>query len=340
MSYGGGGGGGWCSLSEMVGRPCLGGALPDEEALAAQGLGPLAPGEAGVPVAATQSHGELAVDAGTVAGAVGDVDLHLGARGDARLATHTDEPFNCAALVLTPVEEVVPHYARHARVRQNVGVALQDLVPRERPVRLRGARVVIVQEGHGARRPETHDARRLALVVLEAPVLRVAHRVLQDALRGEVERLRQATGAVHPVHRALAMRPLVVLKCAMRVAQRVPVLPDGEERVGCFDVAAHKFTAVALGEVEAPAVVAHLMTQVVEPLAQILLHLLVGVIDVGRRREVVAGGAVAGSAKVWVISGDGPLSPRHALAVVAVPGAPAALLRRRPVVDDNVCNCQ
>eukprot|EP00958_Prasinococcus_capsulatus_P020825 scaffold2755_cov333-Prasinococcus_capsulatus_cf.AAC.5 len=217
-----------------------------------------------------------------------------------------------------------------------------DLVPRERPVRLRGARVVIVQEGHGARRPETHDARRLALVVLEAPVLRVAHRVLQDALRGEVERLRQATGAVHPVHRALAMRPLVVLKCAMRVAQRVPrcgCVPDGEERVGCFDVAAHKFTAVALGEVEAPAVVAHLMTQVVEPLAQILLHLLVGVIDVGRRREVVAGGAVAGSAKVWVISGDGPLSPRHALAVVAVPGAPAALLRRRPVVDDNVCNC-
>ena len=52
------------------------------------------------------------------------------------------------------IDPVIKEHRGRSRMRQDVAVTLQDLVPWERPVLERRPSVVIFYEGHGARRPD------------------------------------------------------------------------------------------------------------------------------------------------------------------------------------------
>jgi hypothetical protein len=62
--------------------------------------------------------------------------------------------------------EVVVEHAGRARVREDVRVALLQVVVGEGPVVERAARVVVVDEGDGAAGPHAHKSWRAALQVV------------------------------------------------------------------------------------------------------------------------------------------------------------------------------
>ena len=75
----------------------------------------------------------------------------------------------------------------------------------EGPMGLRGAGVMVVHKGDGARRPPADHAGRPAGAVAQPPVLALRHRLLQHALCREVKRCRAAVRRVTPVHYPLAV---------------------------------------------------------------------------------------------------------------------------------------
>jgi hypothetical protein len=229
-------------------------------------------------------------------------------------------------------------------VREDVGVALHDLVGGERPHVLRGASVVVVDEGDGLGRPPPDQAGRLAVSAAQPPQLAVDGHV-EDALGGEVERGGRAglaADAVQPAHQLLPVRVLVVEGLAVAaVGQRGPYLGDGEAGLGAVDVDLGDVGGVALGEVEAPRVEADVRLEPVEPAGELLLDARVQVVDVRRAAEVGAGVGVPRAVGVRpVVAADHVGAPveagvRRAALEDAVDAA-AVLVLRRAVVDDDV----
>lgn len=72
--------------------------------------------------------------------------------------------------------------------------------------------VVVVNECDGALGIVANDARRLAILVAQAPVLAVLDSLLQNALCGEVEGAGGAACAINPVHHCLPSVVLVVVQ--------------------------------------------------------------------------------------------------------------------------------
>mmetsp|Transcript_13470 Transcript_13470/g.56426 ORF Transcript_13470/g.56426 Transcript_13470/m.56426 type:complete len:754 (+) Transcript_13470:938-3199(+) len=312
-------------------------ALPHAPVVARGGVAPLAAvGVGRMPVPPAEAHSHAPAHARGVAAMVGLVDDDVAARVDAVALAHGDQLRDGSAQPVTPVEEVVPQDAGHARVREDVRVPLRDLLAGEGPVRLRGTRVVVVQEGHSARRPVAEHPRRLAAAVGQPPVRAVAHSLLQDALGGEVERGRLAARLVHPVDGTLAVAVLVAVQPAAGVRHGVPVLAHREGGAAGLDVLAHELACVALGEVEAPAVVADVVAEPAEPALEVAADDVVGVVNVRRSGEVVARLVVASAREALVGARNRPLTPAHPLLAVVVPLPVPALLRGRAVVDDDV----
>ena len=231
-------------------------------------------------------------------------------------------------------------------VREDVGVSLHDPVGGEWPHVLRGAGVVVVDEGDGLGGPLSDHAGGLAVGAAQPPQLAL-HGDVEDALGGEVERGGRARGAnlVHPVHQLLPVVVLVQVRLTIpAVRQRRPYLGHGEVGLRAVDVHLGGVGRVALGEVEAPAVEADVGLEPVEPLDELLLHSRVEVVDVRGAAEVGAGVRVARSVSVWaVVAADHVGSPveaciRGAALEEAVDAAPVLVLRRA-VVDDDVGDC-
>jgi len=93
----------------------------------------------------------LAVDLCHVGIAVVLEDGELARRRDSVALAHRHQ--RCDLVLETPVEEMVVEDARIAGVREDVGVALHDLVGGEGPHGLRRAGVVVVDERDGLGRP-------------------------------------------------------------------------------------------------------------------------------------------------------------------------------------------
>jgi hypothetical protein len=184
-------------------------------------------------------------------------------------------------------------------VREDIGVALHDLVGGEWPRVLRGASVVVVDERDGLLRQPADHPGRLAVAVLHAPQLALDGR-LQHALGGEVERRGGAAHRLRPVDELLPVGVLVAGRLAVAVVvEGAPYLGDDEGGGGAVDVHLGDGGGVALGEVEAPAVEAEVGLEPVEPVRELLLHARVEVVDVGRGGEV--GPRVAVPAPVGVL---------------------------------------
>mmetsp|Transcript_10316 Transcript_10316/g.17757 ORF Transcript_10316/g.17757 Transcript_10316/m.17757 type:complete len:339 (+) Transcript_10316:872-1888(+) len=206
---------------------------------------------------------------------------------------------------------------------QQVGVPLLDMLRREGPMIQRGARVMVVYERHRARGPQAHHAWGAALRVGEAPALVPPERLLQDALRGEVEGRGGAAGGVAPVHSPLPMGVLVVGEHPIGVVASIPELSDGQPRHGGVHVLLREVPTVSLHEVEAETVVADDLAHPLHPLLQLGPHHVVGVVNVGGGSVLIPGPGVASSAPFRIVAGDHALIPGEA-APKLVP--PAVLL--------------
>mmetsp|Transcript_14531 Transcript_14531/g.31118 ORF Transcript_14531/g.31118 Transcript_14531/m.31118 type:complete len:484 (+) Transcript_14531:579-2030(+) len=218
---------------------------------------------------------------------------------------------------------------------EQVGVALGNVLPREGPVLQRGARVVVVYEGHRARRPQAHQTWRATLGVGQAPALVAAERLLEDRLGGEVKGGGGAAGGVAPVHRALTVGVLVVGQHTVRVVAGVPELAHREARHGRVHVLLRVLPGVPQHKVEAEAVDADGLPQPPHPLLQLGAHRLVLVVDVWRRGILVTSPRVALAAPLGCVAGDHLLVPGHAPAKL-VPAAARVLPGGAAVVDDSV----
>ncbi|CAM0943928.1 unnamed protein product [Alopecurus aequalis] len=228
-------------------------------------------------------------------------------------------------------------------VREDVGVSLHDLVGGEGPHVLRGAGVVVVDEGDGLGGQRSDHAGRFAVGAAQPPQLALNGHV-KDSLGGEVERGGRARDAdlVHPVDQLLPVLVLVLVRLAVpAVGQRRPYL--GHRKVGLRAVDVHlgDVGGVALGEVEAPAVEADVGLEPVEPLDELLLDGGVEVVDVGGAAEVAAGVRVARAVSVGaVVAADHVGAPVEACvggaALEEAVDAAAVLVLRRAVVDDDV----
>ena len=133
---------------------------------------------------------------------------HLRATLDAQLFADLDERADAFAEAGLP--EVVPEDAGRARVREDVGVALVQVLAGEGPVVECGACVVVLDECNGARGPHAQHAGRPPLAVYQPPVLASPHGLLQYACahilclsRKRIE----CTFAMHPDWHALASTP-------------------------------------------------------------------------------------------------------------------------------------
>mmetsp|Transcript_9929 Transcript_9929/g.30205 ORF Transcript_9929/g.30205 Transcript_9929/m.30205 type:complete len:219 (+) Transcript_9929:457-1113(+) len=198
-----------------------------------------------------------------------------------------------------------------------------------------GPRVVVLDEGDGPGGPHAHDPRRPPLRVHQPPPLVPAHSLLQDSLGREVERCRRAPRLIAPVHSPLPVLVLVVVQDPVRVVARVPELADGELGNAAVDVQPGELAAVALDVVEPPAVKPDGLLQVVEPPHEVLLHELLGVVDVRGGLVVVPGVQVPRPAKLRVVGADGLVVPSQS-AAEPVPPALVVLVVGAPVVDHDV----
>lgn len=75
------------------------------------------------------------------------------------LCSHLQQHHNLIPQGVTPLKEVVVEDAGHARVGQDVGIALTHMVVGEGPVCLRTARVVVVNEGLQGKSTTGHRSR-------------------------------------------------------------------------------------------------------------------------------------------------------------------------------------
>mmetsp|Transcript_5782 Transcript_5782/g.10922 ORF Transcript_5782/g.10922 Transcript_5782/m.10922 type:complete len:241 (-) Transcript_5782:1254-1976(-) len=179
-------------------------------------------------VLATQLHVQLAHVPGDlrhVQGALRALDAHVAASGDAVALARVNERRDLG--LKQPVEKVHPEYAWDSGMCEDVGVAHAQVLLGERPVVLRAARVVVVNEGARSAGPPSTHTRHLVAIVSQPPELSL-HRLLQHRLGGEVERRRQSLCGVHPVAECLAMGVLVRLQAFWAVLARVPDLRDTE----------------------------------------------------------------------------------------------------------------
>mmetsp|Transcript_4886 Transcript_4886/g.12249 ORF Transcript_4886/g.12249 Transcript_4886/m.12249 type:complete len:309 (+) Transcript_4886:447-1373(+) len=207
---------------------------------------------------------------------------------------------------------------------------------REAPVALRGAGVMVLQEGGGAGGPPAHHSGRLAVGVPQAPVLVALEDGVQDALGGDVEGGGVAARRVDPVDDPLAVGVLDVLRHALPVVrQAVPVLADRKVGRAVLHVLAHKATVEAAHVVQPPAVKADVVAQPLQPLADVVADKVLRVVDVGRRVEGVAGADVAAAVKVRVVRHDRVRVPVHPAAKL-VPDAVGVLVIRAAMVEHRV----
>ena len=227
-------------------------------------------------------------------------------------------------------------------VGEDVGVALHDLVTRERPRVLRGARVVVVDERDGLLWAQADQTGRPPLGVLHPRQLAVVERGLEDALGGVVERRGGAADGVHPVREDLPVRVLVGARPPVLLVRQVrPYLRHRDVGRRAVDVPAGDGRGVAVGEVEAPAVEADgVALQPLEPPREVAPDDVVQVVEVRRRLVVQAGVGVARAVGVAVVAADHVGAPveaavRRAALEDAVDAA-AVLALRRAVVEDDV----
>mmetsp|Transcript_115802 Transcript_115802/g.334422 ORF Transcript_115802/g.334422 Transcript_115802/m.334422 type:complete len:326 (-) Transcript_115802:1068-2045(-) len=275
-------------------------------------------------------------------------NLHRGIDGDARLPSRLEQLGDLVPVVLAPVEDVVPEERRDPRVCDGIGVAHQHLVIRERPMPLGAAGVVVVDEGHRVLRHPTNEARGLAVRVPQPPILAVAHGLLQDPLRCEIEGGARLIRGIDPVNQVLPVPILVVGKTAVVVVHVAPQLPDCPRRCALLTVQTDELRRVALDEVEPPSVETDLELQPSQPNADALLHALVLVVDVGRCIEFAieaAGVVLACSIGELISERDGPSAPVHDAGEARpgldarrelVPAALAVLLVAATVIDHDI----
>ena len=198
-------------------------------------------------------------------------DFELGPRVDPRLRAGVHQALELIPEVIAPVEVVVPEHRGRAGVREGVRVAHANLVAGERPVRLGGTGIVVIDEGHRAAGPEADDAGRPPFLVHQPPKLRPAASLLENTLGGEVKGGAYAAGGVDPVDDALPVRILVVLQ-TLAVVEGVPVLAHGELGHARAGVLARKLAAVPFAEVESNPAKPDVVDEPLDPLAQVLLH--------------------------------------------------------------------
>mmetsp|Transcript_36477 Transcript_36477/g.77585 ORF Transcript_36477/g.77585 Transcript_36477/m.77585 type:complete len:492 (-) Transcript_36477:417-1892(-) len=216
--------------------------------------------------------------------------------------------------MLTPVHGMIPENGRNSRVSQDVGVANHDLVVREWPVALRGASVVVVNEGDCVLGQPADEPRGLAVAVPKTPILAIANSLLKNTFGGEVECGALLLGSIDPVHQVLSVPVLVVAQAIVVVSHVTPQLPDGPGRPALLAVKPHELSRVTLHEVEAPAVEADLKLEPSQPDADGLLNLLVLVVNVRCSIELavkVARSILTRAVRELVSQGDGPSTPIH-----------------------------
>ncbi|OAY71292.1 hypothetical protein ACMD2_08946 [Ananas comosus] len=268
---------------------------------------------------------------------VGDEDAQRTCRMDAVSASYCRQR---ADLVLqSPSGEV--YNAGDPRMCENVGVALHDLIGRERPQPLRGSGVVIVDERDRLLRPPAEHPGRLPAAVTHPPQLPL-HCRLQYPLRREVERRRRPAHRAHPVHQLLPLRILIARRLSVApVRQRAPYLRHHELRRGVLHVHPRDARRKPLGEVEPPPVEAEVGFEPVEPVGELALDPRVEVVDVRCRCEVEARVRVARAVgELAVVAADHGGAPVEAVVggaalEDAVHAAPV-LLVGAPVVDHDV----
>mmetsp|Transcript_17372 Transcript_17372/g.41143 ORF Transcript_17372/g.41143 Transcript_17372/m.41143 type:complete len:374 (+) Transcript_17372:81-1202(+) len=274
-----------------------------------------------------------------------DLVVHL----DAALFPQLQQRGDALSHVIAPIADMVPENAGDAWMGQDVGVADDDLVARERPVRLGTAGVMVVEEGHRMAGHPPEEPWWLAVGILQPPVLAVPHCLLQDALGCEVKSGALFVSSVDPVDSVLPVLVLVVAQAIAIIRHVKPELAHGPGGLALLAVEAHVLRAVAFDKVEAPSIEADLQAQPSQPNGDALLHLLVAVVDVWGSVELVvelARAALAGAVRELVPQSDGPALPVHdagkALPVldarggVDVPPALGVLLVATAVIDDNV----
>ena len=173
-------------------------------------------------------------------------------------------------------------------MRQNVGISLHDMFSGERPMRLRGPGVVIIQEGHRLLRPIPNHPRRLVIRVPKTPQLPV-HRFLQNTFSCEIERCRPVPCRVHPIHQLLSMAVLVVVQTIASVVHVRPKLTNRKPWSRVLHIPANEVASITFGEVEPPPIKPYQMFQPAHPRDQLALYAIVRVIDVGRSAKIVTG---------------------------------------------------
>mmetsp|Transcript_26918 Transcript_26918/g.86477 ORF Transcript_26918/g.86477 Transcript_26918/m.86477 type:complete len:219 (+) Transcript_26918:350-1006(+) len=203
---------------------------------------------------------------------------------------------------------MVVEHAGSSWVRQDVRVAHADRVGRERPVVKGGAGIVVLNECHGAARPEPDEPRRAPLRVSEPPELVPRHCLLQDSLGGEVERRGGAARLVAPVDGALAVPVLVVVEHPVCVVACVPELAERHAGHGGVNVLAGVVARVPLDEVEAPPVES-LGPHPLHPRLEVLADKCLRVVDVGRSRVVLPAVRLPAPAVLGVVAADGVGAP-------------------------------
>mmetsp|Transcript_13890 Transcript_13890/g.22753 ORF Transcript_13890/g.22753 Transcript_13890/m.22753 type:complete len:412 (+) Transcript_13890:150-1385(+) len=306
---------------------------PHDPPVAVHRLGPAVPGRR--PPVVAQSDRQACPHQCGIHLVRGRHDLQLGPGVHPRRLARLEQPAELRAQTVTPVEVVVPEHRGRARVRQRVRVPHAHLVGRERPVRLRGARVVIVDEGDGAPGPQADDAGRAALLVHQPPELAPPARLLQDALGGEVKGSADAARLVDPVHDALPVRVLVIFQ-PLPVVERVPVLSHRELGHARADVRPRELPAVPFTEVEADPAEPHVVREPADPLADVRLHPRLPVVDIRRAPELVPRRVSPLPREVFIAVGDGPFAPVHPGALPPVPLTPRALVRGAAVIQHRV----
>lgn len=84
-----------------------------------------------------------------------------------------------------------------------------------------------------------------------------------------------------------------------------------------------------------PAVKPNVITQPLQPICQVLAHVVLHVVDVGSSCKFITGGSVTTALELAVVQHNGFCIPRH-LAPKDIPDAALVLLLGAAVVDDNV----
>mmetsp|Transcript_20172 Transcript_20172/g.63663 ORF Transcript_20172/g.63663 Transcript_20172/m.63663 type:complete len:313 (-) Transcript_20172:522-1460(-) len=279
---------------------------------------------------------------------LGALDAHRCINRDARLAAGLEKLRDLLPVLVAPVHDVVPEHARNAWVGEDVGVSDQHLVARERPMCLRAAGVMVVDERDSILRHPADEPRRLAGRVPQPPVLAVPRRFLKNALGREVEGGARFARGVDPIAEVLPVLVLVVAEAVVVVLHVTPQLADSPSRLALAAIQAHKIRRITLDKIEAPRLETNLQAQPTQPNANALLHLCICMVDVWcsvKLRVITARRVLAAAVRELVPQGHGPALPIHDTGKAGarlhagcenVPAPLAVLLVSASVVDDDV----